>query len=131
MRYLSDEWIEAVARTVAEADELRTPAAGSLVVDHVVGDDAYHVTVGPGGVRVGKGRAERADVVITQDHETAAAIARGELNAQQAFISGRVRFRGDVDRLIAAQAVFAALDRLLAPVRAVTVHADHGERDHS
>jgi putative sterol carrier protein len=48
------------------------------------------------------------------------AIARGELNAAESFITGKVRFSGDHEKVIAAQPFFAALDSVFTRVRART-----------
>ena len=45
-----------------------------------------------------------------QDWETAVAVATGELNAQEAFIGGRIRLTGDQQKLLDSQPVFRALD---------------------
>jgi putative sterol carrier protein len=44
-------------------------------------------------------------------------IASGTANAAEAFINGRVKFRGDHTKVIAAQPLFAALDRVFSAVR--------------
>jgi putative sterol carrier protein len=56
-------------------------------------------------------------VRFEQDWQTAVAVATGELNAQQAFITGRIRLYGDQQKLLASQPVFGALDRVFTTVR--------------
>ena len=51
------------------------------------------------------------------DRDTAAALARGTVNAQRALTSGRLKLRGEVDRLGAAGAALAGLGDLLAGLR--------------
>ena len=46
---------------------------------------------------------------MEQDWDTAVAVATGELNAQEAFVTGRIRFQGDQQLLIESQPLFAAL----------------------
>ena len=48
------------------------------------------------------------------------AVATGELNAQEAFIEGRIRLTGDQQKLIDSQPVFGALDGVFTTVRAQT-----------
>jgi small basic protein len=42
------------------------------------------------------------------------------LNAQQAFITGRIRLTGDPQKLASSTPVFAALDAIFGSVRAFT-----------
>ena len=47
----------------------------------------------------------------------------GEINAQSAFMTGRLRVRGDMEKLIAAQPAIEALDKALEGARARTTYA--------
>ena len=73
-----------------------------------------------GQVTFGAGSAWPEDVRMEQDWTTAVAVATGQLNAQEAFLTGRVRLSGDQQKLIAAQAIFTALDVVFGSVRART-----------
>jgi predicted lipid carrier protein YhbT len=105
----SDAWIEAFAARAAGS----TPAATSrrLVVQQEVTDSgaAWFVVVGDGAVVVERGHHPEPDVTFSQDAATAAAVNAGTLPAQQAFIEGRLRVRGSVERLVDAAAALAAL----------------------
>jgi putative sterol carrier protein len=126
VRYLSPEWIEAVSAAAAACDDLRTATSGvRLTVQQRVtggpgGDVAYHVVVDDGAVAVLPGEAPAADVTFQQDHATATAIARGELAAQAAFMTGRLRVGGDVQLLMRHRDTLAGLDDALVGVRAAT-----------
>ena len=54
-----------------------------------------------------------ADIVISQDVETAAALRAGTTHAQTAYLTGRLTIDGDVDKLLhygpALQAIVSAL----------------------
>jgi putative sterol carrier protein len=113
-RYLSPEWIEAL--DAALASSVFAPGR-RLVIQQIVGDDAWYVIVGDGRARVVVGRAGHPTVTFTQDPATAAEIAQGRLSAQQAFMSGRLRVRGDLPSLAGAQDVLAELDRAFASAR--------------
>jgi putative sterol carrier protein len=129
-RHLSLDWIDDLRAATADSAGLRAAAIGQhiAITEQITGGPegavTYHVVVDDGEVSVGAGPADPADVVFTQDHATAVAIATGRLNAQEAFIGGRLRIVGDMERLIACQPVFAALDAVFATVRART---DYGE----
>lgn len=123
MRYLSLEWIDALAQQVAASPEL-TALAGTVDVGvtQVVtagpeGDVVYHLQVGGGTASFGPGAAWPEHVRMEQDWDTAVAVATGTLNAQDAFIGGRIRLTGDQQKLIEAQPVFKELDAVFTEVR--------------
>jgi putative sterol carrier protein len=124
-RYLSPEWL-AELQAAASGTIPGLVGAADVVVQHeilgVYCDVLFHVVVGDEGVAVLPGPAEDATVTFTEDEETAAAITRGELSAQAAYMSGRLRVRGDVSTLAANSAVLAALDDVFASVRATTTY---------
>jgi len=62
----------------------------------------------------------RGDVTFVCDHATAAGLARGDVNAQRALTSGRLKIRGEVDRLAGASAALTGLSDILAALRADT-----------
>ena len=74
------------------------------------GDAAYHVTIDNGTVRIASGEANDATVTFTQDGATATAVSRGELSAQGAFMTGLIRIRGDLPKLIEHADVFVLED---------------------
>lgn len=128
MRYLSDEWIRAVADEIAADTTLQALAASHTVsvTQNVTGtpfgDVSYHLVCRDAAVTFGNG-AVPADVVFTQDYTTAVDVALGRLNAAEAFINGKVRFSGDHERVVAAQPLFAKLDGAFARVRERTTFA--------
>jgi putative sterol carrier protein len=117
-RYLSPEWIEALDASLASS--VFAPGV-RLVIQHIVDDDtAYYITVDDERAGVRAGRAEHPTVTFSQDHTTAAAIAQGQLSAQQAFMSGRLLVRGDLPALTRAQDVMDELDHAFGSVRQQT-----------
>ena len=128
MRYLSLEWIKALSREVADSTDVSALAAQhSLGFTQVVtggpeGDVTYHLQVGDGRASFGPGPAWPEDVRFVQDWETAVAVATDRLNAQQAFMTGRIRLHGDQQKLSAGTPVFAALDSVFKKVRESTVY---------
>ena len=123
VRYLSLGWLEALSREVAESETLAALAASheigvtQVVLDGPEGTVTYHLQVRDGAARFGAGPADPEDVRMEQDWATAVAVATGELNAQEAFIGGRIRLHGDQQRLLDAQPVFGALDGVFSTVR--------------
>lgn len=126
IRYLSLDWIDAVAANVAADDHL-----GELAGDHEIGftqvvsecpdgDVTYHLQVGDGRIDFAAGPADPEHVRMEQTWDTAVAVATGTLNAQEAFVSGHIRLYGDQQRLLDAQPVFGALDSVFSTVREQT-----------
>jgi putative sterol carrier protein len=126
LRYLSLEWIDALSTEIAGSEAMRAAAEGRTIgVTQAVtggpeGDVVYHLQVADGQARFEAGPAWPEDVRMEQDWETAVAVATGDLNAQEAFLTGRIRLSGDQQKLIAAMPIFAALDSVFANVRART-----------
>jgi putative sterol carrier protein len=129
MRYLSLEWIEALRDKVAGNATLSTLAndhsigVTQVVTDGPEGTVTYHLAVGGGTASFGAGPAHSEDVRMEQSWDTAVAVATGQANAQDVFIKGDVRITGDVQKLIASEPVFAALDAVFDDVRARTVYS--------
>ena len=123
MRYLSLDWIDALTAEVASSPAMSEAAADQTIgVTQVISDGpegtvVYHLQVGDGHASFGSGPADPEDVRFEQDWQTAVAVATNEVNAQQAFIDGRIRLYGDQGKLLAAQPVFAALDSVFTSVR--------------
>lgn len=121
--YLSPAWIEDLGAAVAADEGLRRAAAGvRLTVQQVVlgapgGDVAWHVAVDDGDVVVRPGRAEAADVTFEEDYDSARKVTAGALSAQAAFMSGRLRVRGDLPLLVRHQDAFTALAAAAGAVR--------------
>ena len=128
IRYLSLDWINALAAEVASSDQMRTVAEShrigvtQVVSDGPEGDITYHLSVGNGEATFAAGPAEPEDVKMEQDWTTAVAVATGELNAQEAFIGGQIRLYGDQQLLLDSQPVFGALDTVFATVRDRTIY---------
>ena len=126
VRFLSDEWMAAMSAAAAGSDRLAAATASTrLAIQQVIwrgpGDEvAYVVRVDHGAVTVEPGRADDVDVTVTEDLDTAVAVARGELNPQVAFMTGRVRVAGDIAALLAGYQALADLEDVFEAVRAAT-----------
>jgi putative sterol carrier protein len=123
VRYLSLDWIDALTAEVADSADMQAVAADHTVgVTQVVSDGPegtviYHLQVARGRATFGAGPADPEDLRFEQDWTTAVEIATGSLNAQEAFLAGRIRLYGDPPALMANQAVFRALDHAFSAVR--------------
>ena len=126
VRYLSLGWIDALTQAVASNEAIALLASEhnigitQTVTGGPEGEVTYHLQVGDGHATFGAGAADPEDVRFEQDWETATAVATDKLNAQQAFITGRIRLYGDQEKLLANTPVFAALDEVFVAVRMFT-----------
>ena len=129
VRYLSRQWITELSREVADSEQLARLAsthsigATQVVTDGPEGTVTYHFEVRDGGARFGAGPADPEDVRMEQDWATAVAVATGALNAQEAFIGGRIRLTGNQQLLVDSQPIFGALDAVFTTVRERTIYS--------
>lgn len=123
VRYLSLEWIEALASEVARDPSLNGAAVSidigitQVVNDGPEGTVVYHLQVERGVAQFGPGPAWPEDVRMEQSWETAVGVATGSLQAHEAFMGGHIRLEGDQQKLMAAQEVFRTLDGIFSSVR--------------
>lgn len=123
--YLSDEWL-ARARQRLESLTVEPPVEPPLTISQTVLDGPsgavrYSFTIDGGRVELRDTATDDDGAVrITQSYETAAAIARGELNAQWAFMHGQLRVGGDIARMIEVAGALESLGDALAELRADT-----------
>lgn len=126
MRYLSLDWIEAVAAEAAAADTVATAAAScpigvtQIVTDTPEGTVTYSLQTTGGRLSFVAGAASPEDVRFEQSWETAVRVATGALDAQQAFLQGSILLTGNQQKLMDSQAIFGALGPVFDSVRART-----------
>ena len=119
LRYLSEEWVRAVESALGE-DEGFKNAAGSQsakvqqVVTSPEGEKKYWFKLDGGKATLGAGEMDDTpDATITQDYDTAVALAKNELTATAAYMSGKLRVSGDLMKLMQLQGVLAQMPSAL------------------
>lgn len=122
LRFLSAGWVAACDDA---ARDFHGPPDMALVFEQVVtgtgdGDVRFHLEFAGGRLRVRPGPAEAASVSVRQSYATAAAIAAGTTNAQDALAKGELRVSGDVGLLGRHARALAAIGDVFAAVRART-----------
>ena len=104
-------------RSLGVVDDAAIPDDLDLVIEQRIIDEdklveQYWVVVRDGAAAVGFDSVD-ADIVISQDPETARDIQAGTTNAQSAYLTGRLTIDGDVDKLLsvgpALQSIVAAM----------------------
>jgi putative sterol carrier protein len=124
LHFLSPEWLRAFDTALRSDRELGARFVGSpIAIAQEVSDAAVRYVIvldGEGGRVEAERRDLPVDVTFVCDRATAAGLAQGTLNAQRALTSGRLKLRGEVDRLGAASTALAELGDVLADLRADT-----------
>ena len=120
LEYLSQEWIEE-ADAALRASGLCTSDGERFTVEQRVGDVAYHLEFDGDGARVHAGSAADPSVVFQQSRAIAAAIARGNVPAEEAVLNGEIVFEGDPKSLLDNHQILARAEDVFADLRAHTV----------
>jgi hypothetical protein len=124
--FLSPTWIAEL--DAAAGSTALPPDVGDLTVELVVrgvpdaGEVRYHVRFAHGGLRVVPGAVESPDVRILSDYETAVAMHRVELSAQEAIARGRAKLQGPIQGVRGREAALRGLGDAFASVRAATTY---------
>lgn len=116
VQFLSDEWTAELKVRLNESESFRA-AAGSAdaMIQNVIatsdGQKRYWMKISDGQVDMAAGDAEQPDATIEQDYDTAAALARSELNPVSAFMTGKIRINGSMMLLMQLQPALTELAR--------------------
>jgi putative sterol carrier protein len=82
------------------------------VTDAPAGAIDYYLSVGDGTAAMTLGTLEDADASVSSDYETAAAIAKGELNVQMAFMTGKIKVGGNMAKVMMYQGLINEFARV-------------------
>jgi putative sterol carrier protein len=122
-KFLTEEWMDAVRDALQQSEDVQNAVKGvDLTIQQVVtgvpdqGDAQYWTKFADGSIEGGLGEAPDADVTITQDYDTAASMNRGELNAQAAFMQGKLKVTGNMGKLLQHQGAMQALGPVIQAV---------------
>ena len=121
-RYLSPDWLAELDRLVRDLTSDEDVILQQHIDGHEGGGVSYYVTIGAEGGSAKPGAAESPTVAFEQDYETAAAVAQGQLSAEEAFLLGRIRLSGDPSALIPVRRPLAELDAVLIALRERTTY---------
>ncbi len=123
VKYLSDEWASAMTDALNSSDEFKNAAKGQEVaLQQVVtdtpdgGETRYYFKLADGKAEVALGELADAEATLTQNYDTSVAIAKQELNAQNAFMQGKLKISGNMMKLMQLQGVFNTLPKAAASV---------------
>ena len=83
-----------------------------MTTDTPAGPLAYYIAVGDGAATLALGTLEDAAASVASDYETAAAIAKGELNVQMAFMTGKIKVGGNMAKVMMYQSLINEFARV-------------------
>ncbi len=119
VKFLSDEWARAVEDALNNNESFKKSAGSQTAkVQQVVtgpdGEKKYWFKMEGGNVQLGTGDiGDSPDATITQDYETAVALAKNELTGTAAYMSGKLKVSGDLMKLMQLQGTLAQLPQAL------------------
>ncbi len=122
VKFLSDEWARAVEEALNNNEGFKKSAGSQTAkVQQVVtgpdGEKKYWFKMEGGNVQLGTGEiGESADATITQDYDTAVALAKNELTGTAAYMSGKLKVSGDLMKLMQLQGLFNVLPQAVQNV---------------
>lgn len=118
VKFLSDEWIQQVKERLNASEGFRAGSANAKatlqqVVTGPEGESRYWIVIDHGTVDMGPGDTASPDATITQDYETAVALAKSEVNPVSAFMSGKLKVGGSMMLLMQLQGAFSELPKVM------------------
>lgn len=122
-KFLTEEWAQEMTAALNASDDFQNAASSQQTkLQQVVtdtpdgGEGRYYFSLDGGKAEVGAGDITEPDATITQNYETAVAINKSELNAQQAFMQGKLKISGNMMKLMQLQGVFNAMPKAVTDV---------------
>ncbi|MQB01397.1 MAG: hypothetical protein GEU78_14080 [Actinobacteria bacterium] len=123
VKFLSEEWATTMTDALNSSEDFQKAAAGQsaklqqVVTDTPDGGEAkYYFELDGGKAQVAVGELADAEATISQNYETAVAITKSELNAQNAFMQGKLKISGNMMKLMQLQGVFNAMPKAASDV---------------
>lgn len=108
-KFLSEEWAAAATDALNAHEGFKNAIGGDALgiqfttSDTPEGEVDYYLKTEGGVATIALGELEGADVTVKQGYDTAAAIAKGELNTQTAFMTGKLKVAGNLAKLMMHQ----------------------------
>lgn len=108
-KFLSEEWAAAATDSLNGHEGFKNAIGAAdlgiqfSTTDTPDGDVDYYLSTAGGNALLSIGNLDSPDVTVKQTYDTAAAIAKGELNTQTAFMTGKLKVSGNLAKLMMHQ----------------------------
>jgi hypothetical protein len=121
--FLTDEWLDAARQIRDEQSEIPPPPAQAVRINLVVAEVPFsdlsvdaHLDTSSGAIDIEIGHIEESHLTVTIDYETAKALlVDGNVQAaMQAMLGGKIKFDGDISKLLQLQTFLASGDAISA-----------------
>jgi putative sterol carrier protein len=123
VKFLSEEWAKAITDALNSSEDFKRAAtAQQAKLQQVVtgmpdgADVKYYFKLDNGSAEVAMGELADAEATISQSYDTAVAINKQELNAQNAFMQGKLKISGNMMKLMQLQGVVNTMPRAVSGV---------------
>ena len=90
----------------ARVDPARTAGVNNTYVFDIAGAGVWTVAVKDGGLEVSEGDTGRGDVTISSSEEVFERIVAGEQNPTTAYMTGKLKIKGDMGAAMKLQKLF-------------------------
>lgn len=108
-KFLSEDWAQEVTEALNDHEGFKNAiGAADLGIQFVTedgpeGQTDYYLSTSGGNATMALGELDGADVTVKQSYDTAADIAKGDLNTQTAFMTGKLKVSGNLAKLMMHQ----------------------------
>jgi putative sterol carrier protein len=108
-KFLTEGWANDVTQALNKHEGFKSAmGAADLGIqfnteDGPDGEVDYYLKSSGGTSNLALGTLDDADVTVKQSYDTAAAISKGELNTQTAFMTGKLKVSGNLAKLMMHQ----------------------------
>lgn len=115
IKYLSEEYYKEVNNRIQSDEAVLNSCKGQnvniqqITTEAPEGEVKSFLKITDGVPEVGQGEVDAPEATITQSYETAVAVAKGELNGQNAFMQGKLKVQGNLMKLMQLQGFLQAL----------------------
>ena len=122
IKFLSQEWASEMTNALNSSEDFQKAAQGQtaklqqVVTDAPDGEVKYYFKLEDGKAEVSLGELQDAEATITQNYETAVGVTKQELNAQNAFMQGKLKISGNMMKLMQLQSVVNAMPKAVSHI---------------
>ena len=122
IKFLSQEWADEMTKALNASDDFQKAASGQsaklqqVVTDAPDGEVKYYFKLEGGQAEVQLGELQDAEATITQNYETAVGVTKQEINAQNAFMQGKLKISGNMMKLMQLQSVVNAMPKAVSHI---------------